>query len=92
MIPNFVGSALPRVDQGDREVYCCTMMSLFKPWRRGSDLKNEVDNWHESFSDYKFTDKARKLMKNFNIRYECNDARDDFASQDKQKRRAMPMS
>jgi hypothetical protein len=30
-------------------------------------------------------------MKHFNIRYECNDARDDYSSQDRQKRRAMPL-
>ncbi|KAJ7437687.1 hypothetical protein B0H11DRAFT_1753413, partial [Mycena galericulata] len=35
-IPNFVGGVLPRMDQGDREFYCCTMMTLFKPWRKGS--------------------------------------------------------
>ncbi|KAJ7112379.1 hypothetical protein C8R44DRAFT_577971, partial [Mycena epipterygia] len=25
MVPNFVGGSFPRVDQGDREFYCCTM-------------------------------------------------------------------
>ncbi|KAJ7922059.1 hypothetical protein B0H13DRAFT_1866126 [Mycena leptocephala] len=29
-------------------------------------------------------------MRNFNVRYECNDARDDFSAQDKRKRRALP--
>ncbi|KAJ7085893.1 hypothetical protein C8R44DRAFT_543779, partial [Mycena epipterygia] len=90
MVPNFVGGSLPRVDQGDREFYCCTMMTLFKPWRSGKDLKNELDNWHEAFTDNKFNEKALKLMRNFNVKYECNDARDDFASQDRQKRRALP--
>ncbi|KAJ7697000.1 hypothetical protein B0H17DRAFT_867553, partial [Mycena rosella] len=90
-VPNFVGGPLPRVDQGDREFYCCTMLTLFKPWRTGKDLKNDLDNWDESFTDYNFNEKATQLMKNFNVRYECNDARDDFAAQDRQKRRAMPM-
>ncbi|KAJ7128337.1 hypothetical protein C8R44DRAFT_574441, partial [Mycena epipterygia] len=80
MVPNFVGGAFPRVDQGDREFYCCTMMTLFKPWRNGKDLKNDIDNWHEAFSDHKFNDKALKLMRNFNVKYECNDARDDFSA------------
>ncbi|KAJ7106602.1 hypothetical protein C8R44DRAFT_638159, partial [Mycena epipterygia] len=80
MVPNFVGGAFPRVDQGDRDFYCCTMLTLFKPWRSGRDLKNDVDNWHEAFTDHKFNTKANKLMCNFNVRYECNDARDDFAA------------
>jgi len=31
MIPNFVGGSLPRCDRGDREYYCATMLTLFKP-------------------------------------------------------------
>ncbi|KAJ7248014.1 hypothetical protein C8J57DRAFT_1438014 [Mycena rebaudengoi] len=30
-VPNFAGGALPRADQGDRDYYCCTMITLFKP-------------------------------------------------------------
>ncbi|KAJ7653446.1 hypothetical protein B0H17DRAFT_1147097 [Mycena rosella] len=59
--------------------------------RTGKDLKNDLDNWDESFTDYNFNEKATQLMKNFNVRYEGNDARDNFAAQDRQKRRAMPM-
>src|ERR1700678_3394978 len=33
-VPIFIGANLPRCDQGDREYYCCTMLTLFKPWRR----------------------------------------------------------
>ncbi|KAJ7819661.1 hypothetical protein B0H13DRAFT_1921613 [Mycena leptocephala] len=33
IIPNFMGGAVPRADKGDREYYCMTMMTLFKPWR-----------------------------------------------------------
>ncbi|KAJ7655448.1 hypothetical protein B0H17DRAFT_956444, partial [Mycena rosella] len=90
-VPNFLGGALPRKDLSDREFNCCTMMTLFKPWRSGSDLKNTVDNWDETFREYEFSEKALTLMKNFNVKYECNDARDDFASQDRQRSRPMPM-
>jgi hypothetical protein len=31
-VPNFVGQTLPRRDQSDREFYCTTMLTLFKPW------------------------------------------------------------
>jgi len=32
LIPNFAGGSLPRCDRGDREYYCTTMLTLFKPW------------------------------------------------------------
>ncbi|KAJ7880200.1 hypothetical protein B0H13DRAFT_1513045, partial [Mycena leptocephala] len=90
MVPNLLGDMLPRKNEGDREYYCCTMLVLFKPWRSGEDLKIQVDNWHKTYTDHTFTPKALKLMKNFNVRYECNDARDDFSVQDRQNRRAVP--
>jgi hypothetical protein len=80
-VPNFVGGSLPRRDFGDREYYCITMLTLFKPWRSGKDLKNEIDTWDETFTNHSFTIHQLKLMDNFNIRYECNDARDDFSTQ-----------
>jgi hypothetical protein len=39
LVPNFIGGSLPRCDKGDREYYCTTMLTLFKPWRHGKDLK-----------------------------------------------------
>src|SRR5882762_2564553 len=42
LISNFVGGSLPRCDKGDREYYCTTMLTLFKPWRHGQDLKKKT--------------------------------------------------
>ena len=75
---NFIGCNLPRCDQGDREFYCLTMLALFKPWRSGLDLKNDKISWDDAFTDYDFTKQQQQLMRNFNIKYECLDARDDF--------------
>jgi len=80
-VPNFVGGSLPRRDRGDREFYCKTMLTLFKPWRSGKDLKAEDYSWDETFLAHDFTKDQLQLMANFNIRYECNDARDDFSTQ-----------
>ena len=81
-VPNFAGASLPRCDQGDREYYCCTMLTLFKPWRKGSDLKSQMaDSWDNTFHRHEFNKEEQNLMKNFNIRYECLDARDDFRCQ-----------
>ena len=78
VVPNFAGGALPRCDQGDREYYCTTMLCLFKPWRTGMELKKPDQSWDSAFRAFHFTKHQRKLMENFNLRYECLDARDDF--------------
>jgi hypothetical protein len=83
MVPNFIGGTLPRCDQGDREYYCSTMLTLFKPWRNGHSLKIEDQTWDESFMGHQFSLRQVELMKNFNLRYECNDARDDYSAKRK---------
>ena len=81
LVPNFVGQTLPRRDQGDHEFYCTTMLALFKPWRTGSTLKEKEASWDETFSAHAFTDRQEQIMRNFNIRYECLDQKDDFLSE-----------
>jgi hypothetical protein len=81
LVPNFVGAVLPRRDQGDHEYYCLTMLTLFKPWRSGFDLKPKNEIWDDTFRSHKFTQQQIQLMDNFNLRYECLDARDDFHAQ-----------
>ena len=80
IVPNFLGGSLPRSDQGDREYYCLTMLTLFKPWRSGKDLKKKENTWDETFLQHQFTAQQLQLMENFNLRYECNDARDDYSA------------
>ena len=81
-VPNFAGANLPRRDQGDREYYCCTMLTLFKPWRSGTDLKeSSTSSWEDVFQGHSFQGNEIEMMNNFNIRYECLDARDDFRAQ-----------
>ena len=60
-----------------------TMLTLFKPWRTGKDLKAEDSTWNDTFLEHGFTERQSELMKYFHIRYECNDARDDFSAQRK---------
>ncbi|KAL1685161.1 hypothetical protein GGG16DRAFT_66855 [Schizophyllum commune] len=88
IVPNFVGGAIPRNDQGDREYYCAAMLTLFAPWRRGRDLREDGYNWDHAFRKYTFKARHLRLMENFNLRYECADARDDFRNELSKKRRA----
>jgi hypothetical protein len=78
-VPNFAGGSLPRCDSGDREYYCVTMLTLFKPWRHGKNLKEDDQSWDEAFTNYKFNPHQTEPMKFFNICYEWNDARDDYS-------------
>ena len=80
-VPNFVGGAIPRSDRGDREYYCSTMLAFFKPWRTGKDLKSEDHSWDDAFTTHMFNTRQLEIMKYFNVRYECLDARDDYAAQ-----------
>jgi hypothetical protein len=57
------------------------MLTLFKPWRSGIDLKAKDYSWDETFNDHQFTSRQQELLSYFNIRYECNDARDDYSAQ-----------
>ena len=80
-VPNFIDASLPRRDKGDREHYCCTMLTIFKPWRTGVDLKGADASWDEAFNSYHFTEEQETFMNNFNVKYECLDARDDHRAQ-----------
>ena len=67
-VPNFAGANRPRCDQGDREYYCRTMLTLFKPWRQGTDLKcQDSGSWDEAFHSHSFSKEELRLMINFNI-------------------------
>jgi hypothetical protein len=79
-VPNFLGGSLPRHDSGDREYYCSAMLTLFVPWRTGKDIKQEGQSWDESFTTHNFTKRQKDIMKFFNIKYECLDARDDYSA------------
>ena len=81
-VPNFLGAILLRCDQGDREFYCSTMLMLSKPWRHRRDLKKgQSISWNDEFDTHTFKEKEVAMMRNFNIRYECLDARDDYRAQ-----------
>jgi hypothetical protein len=85
VVPNFLGGVLPRHDSGNREYYCCTMLTIFFPWRDTLCIKQPSDSWETAFNAFKFSTRQIQLMQNFNLRYECLDARDDFHAQLKKK-------
>jgi hypothetical protein len=90
IVPNIVGGALPRHDSGNREYYCCTMLTLFFPWREALCIKGPSETWESAFNAFKFTTRQKQLICNFNLRYECLDSRDDFHAQLKKKKLGVP--
>ena len=45
-IPNLTGIPLPRSDEeGTRELYCASILALFKPWRNIQDLLPQGSTW-----------------------------------------------
>ncbi|OCH89706.1 hypothetical protein OBBRIDRAFT_732172, partial [Obba rivulosa] len=80
-ILNFVGGSMPRPDRGDHEFYCATMLTLFVPWRTGSDLKQGFATWTEAFAFWqpRLDLLALSIIKNFNALHECRDERDRFS-------------
>ncbi|KAJ3567450.1 hypothetical protein NP233_g6363 [Leucocoprinus birnbaumii] len=77
-IPRYLGGSLPCRDSPDPSLYHCTMLAFFKPWRSRHDILGNRISWSEAFFNHDFTDDQRRLMDNFNLRYECLDARDDY--------------
>src|ERR1700687_3187915 len=64
------------------------MLTLFCPWRNASCVKQPSESWESAFHVYLFSSRQKQLMRNFNLRYECLDARDDFHAQLKTKIRS----
>ena len=47
----------------------------------GKDLKEEHQSWDKAFNLHPFMLRQLQLIKNFNLRYECLDACDNFHAQ-----------
>lgn len=57
------------------------MLTIFKLWCTGYDLKCDTETWEEAFDKHSFSHCKRQLMQNANICYECLDSLDDFHAQ-----------
>lgn len=49
-------------------------------YRKRFEIRDCI-NWNTAFNNYRFTNRQLELIKNFNIKYECLDARDDYRTQ-----------
>jgi hypothetical protein len=81
LVANFGAGLLPRRDGDDREYYARTMCILFAPWRKADEVKDSEESWNECFNRTSFKKRHEEIMNNIQLRYECKDARDDFAQE-----------
>jgi hypothetical protein len=81
LVANFGAGILPRRDGADREYYARTMLTLFTPWRKADEIKPTEESWSECFNKTTFRQRYEEVMDNIQLRYECKDARDDFAQE-----------
>ncbi|EIM81555.1 uncharacterized protein STEHIDRAFT_44741, partial [Stereum hirsutum FP-91666 SS1] len=81
VVLNLSGGSLPRRDRGNTEEYCMTMLTFFKPWRTARELKKSDQSWQQAFDAHRWNDGDLRTMKNMHVKYECNDARDDYNAQ-----------
>lgn len=86
-ILNYKGVPLPRrvsnppPDSDIQERYCIAMLTIFTPWRSGHELKHASESWSQAFQRADLSARAKHVMDNMNLLYECYDASHDFSTQ-----------
>ena len=80
VVPVLLGDRLPRPDRSDeeREQWARTVLTLFKPWRHPSELKDPSETWYDAYVQYApaITPEHMSIIHNMNVLSECKDARD----------------
>ena len=75
-LPEFYGGWFPRHDrEGERELYCASVLALLKPWDDLSGLKAESESFEQAFESFFGNAPKRTLNVIENIQYyhECYD-------------------
>lgn len=82
VVPVIVSNAItnPNSSSENRELFCRSMLLLFKPWRHPSDLLEDSSCWTEAFDKYEFPHSLAKIISNFTVEMECKDARNNFSA------------
>lgn len=57
------------------------MLTLFKPFSTGLELKNADETPEAAFNNFDFSDEQKNLMNSFHVLQECSTARHKFAKQ-----------
>ncbi|KAM6491768.1 hypothetical protein JOM56_012808, partial [Amanita muscaria] len=72
------GPWLPRANKPEtRQLYCCVMLALLKPWRTLQDLLADSATWAEALEGFLQLPTslfARRFIENAQFFYECKEA------------------
>lgn len=83
VIPVIIGERIARPDRSEveRERWARAILTLFRPWRLPTELKQDCISWTEAYDDFKdnLSVEHSKIISNINVLSECRDARDDNA-------------
>ncbi|KAH7918453.1 hypothetical protein BV22DRAFT_982341, partial [Leucogyrophana mollusca] len=81
VVPVLLVDAFPRPDRGEEELnlFCPSMLLLFKPWHNLEDLKNSKPTWREAYDSYDFPVHLHRILHNMNIENECRDGQDSHS-------------
>ncbi|KZT53414.1 hypothetical protein CALCODRAFT_440119, partial [Calocera cornea HHB12733] len=91
VVPVLLGNSIPPRDGSPQQyqVWCRSMLTLFKPWRKPCDLRARAESWSSAFERTVFPSASRELMRNLNVFRECKDARDAY-NEERRRNRTMP--
>ena len=93
-IPVLLGERMARPDRSndEREIWARTVLTLFKPWRHPSDLKDDLESWYDAYERHApdIAQEHMSIIHNMNVLSECRDARDQANLSRKMARRPNP--
>ncbi|KAH7906340.1 hypothetical protein BJ138DRAFT_993289, partial [Hygrophoropsis aurantiaca] len=80
VVPVMLHNAFARPDRGDyeREIFCRSMLLLFKPWRELADIRGSFSSYVEAYDNFDMKPELKQLVRNMNVENECKDARDTY--------------
>lgn len=82
-IPVILGPKIPRraANAVSEQRWARAMLILFKPWRRVSDLKSDVQTWLDAYLDYEpsLKPKYKRIIHHMDVLSECRDARSEYS-------------
>jgi len=73
LVPRVVGMSIPR---NNSPIWPLFALAHHKPFSLSNPLIEPLSDWSSTYNKYKFTESAKKIMKNWNAIHECEDERD----------------
>ncbi|KAF8120371.1 hypothetical protein EV363DRAFT_1084217, partial [Boletus edulis] len=76
-LPNIIGPFFPNAkDESTEDLYCASMLTLLRPWRKLEDIKGHQDSFRNAFNQFmkKATPTDRDIICGIQYYYDCRNA------------------